>query len=72
MPVAGEMTKHEWLVDNNTGEVCSSKDVIYINKLWSDKKTGGIIMPRNYHKKLYNGRRLSDCISDKGDLPIAP
>jgi len=64
---ATQLIKKEFIIDAE-GEVQSEKSTTYYPKLWSDKKEGGIIMPRNHHKKIYSNIKLSSVIKNNGDL----
>jgi hypothetical protein len=58
--------KRTIITDPSTGEVYSDKSEYATNKLWKDGK-GGMIMPRNGHKKIYGVVKLTDVVKDKGD-----
>jgi hypothetical protein len=63
--MSGRIKKSE-VVDAVTGEIYSEKVEYFTNKLWKDGK-GGMLMPRNGHKKIYGIVKLTDVVKDKGD-----
>jgi hypothetical protein len=54
------------IADTETGEVYSDKSEYFKNKLWADGK-GGMILPRNAHKKVYGLFKLTDVVKNDGD-----
>jgi hypothetical protein len=54
------------VVDAETGEVYKDRSEYRTNKLWRDGK-GGMIFPRNSHKKIYGIVKLTDVVREKSD-----
>ena len=65
MGVQGRI-KNTAVVDISTGEIYVQRAEYFENRLWKDEK-GGMILPRNAHKKIYGLVKLTDVVKDKSD-----